>query len=140
MASSKSSSTYEVGQRVLVPYSRKFLVGRIYLLHSRTNQPGKYNYSVRLEPNQSVSFTGLLCGGNLYPIDDNVTPEQIQALASILRTKEKNQDYPSWVCGVCAENAGGKLKGVATFHVDECGICGSTTSVTEPRDYGYPKF
>lgn len=52
---------------------------------------------------------------------------------------EKN--YPKWTCKECAEKAGGKLRGTATtWHYDICGVCGEEKAVTEPRDFGYPKF
>ncbi len=50
-------------------------------------------------------------------------------------------DYPSWVCSDCATKAGGKLRGdSATYHTGDCEVCGITQWVTQPRDYGYPKF
>ncbi|MGA3168439.1 MAG: hypothetical protein ABSF14_20240 [Terriglobia bacterium] len=50
-------------------------------------------------------------------------------------------DYPSWVCGICGEKYGkvsmAKRGGIATWHEDECGICGDFTACTEPRDFGH---
>jgi hypothetical protein len=47
--------------------------------------------------------------------------------------------YPDWICHECGFSYGrlpdGRL--IATYHQDTCGICGKTTSVTEPRDYGH---
>lgn len=50
--------------------------------------------------------------------------------------------YPEWVCKDCAYKAGGvSPRGmVSTFHRGKCDVCGEIKSVTEPRDYGYPKF
>ena len=51
-------------------------------------------------------------------------------------------DYPVWVCDDCAKSAGGKWpRGhLGTFHLGRCGVCGEMKDVTEPRDWGYPKF
>lgn len=51
-------------------------------------------------------------------------------------------EYPSWVCTPCAKAAGAKWPEghVATFHQDQCGVCLKITEVTQPRDWGYPKF
>lgn len=53
------------------------------------------------------------------------------------------QRYPggmpkvAWVCGSCAYElgAGWHPGHLATFHVDECGVCKRQRAVTEPRDY-----
>ena len=51
-----------------------------------------------------------------------------------------DDDYPDWICSPCAYNAGGKVKGqIITCHYNICDICNEFTSVSEPRDYGYPK-
>jgi rubrerythrin len=51
----------------------------------------------------------------------------------------KTPPYPDWICRQCGFSYGrlpdGRL--IATYHQDTCGICGKTTSVTEPRDYGH---
>lgn len=47
--------------------------------------------------------------------------------------------YPQWVCHPCGTKWGRKECGIATWHIDTCGICGNITSVTEPRDYGHLK-
>ena len=44
---------------------------------------------------------------------------------------------PEWVCMDCGERYGRRAVGMATFHMDECGICGQEKAVTQPRDYGY---
>ena len=55
--------------------------------------------------------------------------------------KEKTESYPSWVCIECAETAVGKWQNrVATFHDGTCCVCGKKKYVTEPRDFGYPRF
>lgn len=53
----------------------------------------------------------------------------------------KTDEYPVWICSECAAAAGAKMgeKHVATFHMDVCDVCNHWKSVTEPRDYGYPK-
>lgn len=58
----------------------------------------------------------------------------------------KLKPYPIWVCPACAVPAA-RAQGLSmpdvnrqTFHIDKCDICGGKTIVTEPRDYGYPKF
>jgi hypothetical protein len=51
--------------------------------------------------------------------------------------------YPVWVCFPCGEAARGTPmpKGhVCTVHMDICHVCGKVEYVTEPRDFGYPKF
>jgi hypothetical protein len=51
--------------------------------------------------------------------------------------------YPSWVCADCCTKAGGKHRradGISTWHTGDCEVCGITQWVTQPRDYGYPKF
>jgi len=49
--------------------------------------------------------------------------------------------YPSWTCRDCAIKAKGKHHGgCSTWHLGACDVCGEEKSVTEPRDFGYPKF
>lgn len=50
-----------------------------------------------------------------------------------------SEDYPSWLCSQCALATNGRLPTMACFHMDICGVCNEWKSVTEPRDYGYPK-
>jgi len=59
----------------------------------------------------------------------------------------REEDYPVWCCIDCGREAFIRTYkkpmregGVATFHEGECGSCHKVTSVTEPRDYGYPDF
>jgi len=47
--------------------------------------------------------------------------------------------YPVWICHPCGEKHGNKPVGVATWHENTCDICGNTTEVTEPRDFGHLK-
>lgn len=51
-------------------------------------------------------------------------------------------EYPDYVCTDCAVAHGGKMpKGhCATWHEGKCGVCGLIKPVTEPRDFGHPKF
>lgn len=53
---------------------------------------------------------------------------------------------PYWVCNECGTKWGAWFNGsnyvgpaphYATYHEGTCGVCGSTATVTEPRDYGY---
>lgn len=46
-------------------------------------------------------------------------------------------DYPAWVCADCGEKWGRRECREATWHPDDCGICGQHTFVTEPRDFGH---
>ena len=58
----------------------------------------------------------------------------------LVKCTESN--YPGWTCHDCAVEAGGMFPPghVATWHPDICPVCGDTRGVTEPRDYGYPKY
>lgn len=51
-------------------------------------------------------------------------------------------NYPGLVCHDCATEAGGRLQDDSppTWHIGWCNVCGIKKAVTEPRDYGYPKF
>ena len=53
---------------------------------------------------------------------------------------------PEWVCNDCGENYGlwwengdysGPTRHAATYHVDDCRVCGRNVPCTEARDYGY---
>jgi hypothetical protein len=48
------------------------------------------------------------------------------------------------VCIPCGKRAsdkcGTKIFSVSTFHMETCDVCGKFSVVTEPRDFGYPKF
>ena len=49
--------------------------------------------------------------------------------------------YPSWICMDCGNTYGNRGCGRgATFHMDECGVCGEYKEVTEPRDFGHIRF
>lgn len=56
--------------------------------------------------------------------------------------KRERENYPVWVCQGCAEAAGGRQpKGhMATWHFDRCDVCDTIQPVTQPRDFGYPRF
>lgn len=56
-------------------------------------------------------------------------------------TTQRQGEYPIWICQRCAENNGGVMPDthLATFHQDICDVCNRWVSVTEPRDYRYPK-
>lgn len=50
--------------------------------------------------------------------------------------------YPAWICTDCAVKNKGKFpKGhIATWHIEECGWCHENKAVTEPKDYGFPRY
>jgi hypothetical protein len=50
--------------------------------------------------------------------------------------------YPEWCCSPCGIKHGGKGVGggTSTFHAGTCEVCEVMQYVTEPRDYGYPRF
>ena len=51
------------------------------------------------------------------------------------------RDYPAWICSECGDKHGRWPEGhCATWHNGECGWCGGTRAVTEPRDYRWPKW
>jgi hypothetical protein len=45
-------------------------------------------------------------------------------------------------CHDCAIKAGGRMPTghIATYHDGVCDVCGVLKTVTEPRDYRYPRF
>lgn len=49
--------------------------------------------------------------------------------------------YPSWVCMECGNEhsrlGGMPLNHAATYHMDNCGLCGKWKACTEPRDFGH---
>ena len=49
------------------------------------------------------------------------------------------QDQPMWACMDCGMTYGKRQPGIASWHIDTCGVCGKTKIVTEPRDFGYLK-
>jgi len=57
-------------------------------------------------------------------------------------TSGDDQSYPTWTCTECAERYGGKYPPghISSWHMDTCDVCSSFKEVTEPRDFGYPKF
>jgi hypothetical protein len=58
------------------------------------------------------------------------------------RIKVTRENYPTWTCGKCAEEAGGRFPKdhIATYHYNICDVCGQKTTVTQPKDYGYPRY
>jgi sulfur relay (sulfurtransferase) complex TusBCD TusD component (DsrE family) len=51
------------------------------------------------------------------------------------------ENYPAWTCRECAESRGYSNRCmISTWHEDSCGWCEQIKAVTQPRDYGYPKF
>nr|BDD45137.1 hypothetical protein 23 [bacterium] len=52
-----------------------------------------------------------------------------------------SEQYPVWTCRDCALKNGGRIvAGVSSMWEGECPVCGEKKWLTEPRDYGYPKF
>jgi len=47
--------------------------------------------------------------------------------------------YPAWICSPCGRKYGRRECGIATWHEDDCGVCGERGMVTEPRDFGHLK-
>jgi ribosomal protein L37AE/L43A len=56
---------------------------------------------------------------------------------------KKPKQYPDWICDECGRLHGKRPEGNpygATWHIDECGVCGTGgVEVTEPRDFGHLK-
>ncbi len=49
--------------------------------------------------------------------------------------------YPAWICDECAQSRGHRNQFQAsTYHEDVCGWCEQMKAVTQPRDFGYPKY
>lgn len=53
----------------------------------------------------------------------------------------KTEHYPSYICADCGKkhcNGLPKLKNYkSTFHEGVCDMCGKTSALTQPRDYGH---
>ncbi len=47
-----------------------------------------------------------------------------------------------WICEECALLGGGKMpeNHLAAWHLGKCDACDQKKTVTEPRDFGYPKI
>lgn len=58
------------------------------------------------------------------------------------KMSKKLKPYPVWVCDKCALDAseGEKPISLSTYHAGICDVCTKNKAVTEPRDFGYPKF
>lgn len=50
---------------------------------------------------------------------------------------ESTPTYPAWICMECGRRYGRRRPICYTVHVGDCGVCGRTTEVTEPRDFGH---
>lgn len=50
--------------------------------------------------------------------------------------------YPSEICTPCGQKHGAARRPnhIATYYPGVCGWCGEATIVTEPRDWGYPRY
>jgi hypothetical protein len=35
------------------------------------------------------------------------------------------RDYPAWICSDCGQQSGSRIPTCATYHMGECGWCGS---------------
>ena len=44
-----------------------------------------------------------------------------------------------WICLDCGNKHGKQRFSLSTWHTGVCDWCGRDTSVTEDRDFGYPK-
>jgi hypothetical protein len=69
----------------------------------------------------------------IFPAEDS--------LSDILDKVREQFPYPSWICRPCGKKHGRGMSAwhVSTWHMDTCGVCGKTASVTEPRDFGHLK-
>lgn len=63
-----------------------------------------------------------------------------------LRSSSATVQQPEWVCNKCGEKYGlwytngaysGPSRHDATYHVDDCRVCGERVPCTEARDFGY---
>jgi len=62
-------------------------------------------------------------------------------MSSQMRPEMTHDDYPAWICCECAEHRGYSNRcTLSTYHEDICGWCEQLKVVTQPRDYGYPKY
>jgi hypothetical protein len=50
------------------------------------------------------------------------------------------QEYPRWICEACGMKHQQGRRGVSSICLGICGWCDKETGVTEPRDYGFPKW
>lgn len=57
---------------------------------------------------------------------------------------KKKPFYPEWVCFKCGHDAakaqGKYVSELSTIHEGRCEVCNKIRAVTQPRDFGYPKF
>ena len=46
-----------------------------------------------------------------------------------------------WICVDCAKQHGATMhpEHIATWHKDACAVCGEEKTVTEPRDFRWPR-
>ena len=55
-----------------------------------------------------------------------------------MRKRATAAEQPKQVCHACGVLYGTEFRdGYYIYWTDKCGVCGKTTSVTEPRDFGY---
>lgn len=58
-----------------------------------------------------------------------------------MATKRIIASYPFLICSDCGNKYGKAPKGnQATFYFGNCGWCNQVKAVTEPRDFGYPRW
>jgi len=52
-----------------------------------------------------------------------------------------NPREAAWICVACAVKSGATaIPGhLATYHIDTCGVCKKEVTVTEPRDFWWPR-
>ena len=60
--------------------------------------------------------------------------------------RQSHPAYPQWVCAECGRRYSRRIRTgsnfsvcneYATWHHGECGVCGQSENVTEPRDFGH---
>ena len=101
------------------------------------NEPGRIKEELMADLSQSCPDCKE-CG---------LTPQEIFEHANRGCTKpimpmDLETKYPDWTCHECATKAKGKMPAhhCATFHMGHCDVCGLWKDITQPRDYGHPKY
>lgn len=126
--------------------------------HGRTHTGYKV-FSMRLNEYE-LDTIAMLIDMVRIPYKNTMLSEQGKDLQNRLRTLRKGikqvkehlisanaklKPYPTWVCKPCgilaSEEQGAKILSGSTFHDGRCDVCGRfPVAVTEPRDFGYPRF
>ena len=50
------------------------------------------------------------------------------------------KEYGVWICADCGAKHGKRTATFSTWHFDKCDYCNKSVTVTEIRDYNYPKL